>query len=221
MGASTSGPLWTAEEVRLLTEMWLAKVEKDGVLHDEFSSRVIGERIGRNKNMVVGKAHRLGLPSRSSPIRWEGGGEAPRHGRRPVKAPAPGVSTLPPLPVVHPDPELQPQLTPDARAMPVADVPPPPRPTPLPSAALEAARKPGAGAVIFRLVVPAKPRPTPAPTTTRTYRSRRGPYGEGCQFPMGDPGTRGFRFCCDDLKEGSPYCEGHHKLCFIKDHQAA
>ena len=49
---------WSGERVEILTELW-----SQGVPANE-----IGRRLGATKNAVVGKAHRLGLPRRESPI---------------------------------------------------------------------------------------------------------------------------------------------------------
>ena len=56
--SSREGGVWTEARVARLTELWL-----DGVL-----PRLIGEQLGLCKNAVVGKAHRLELPQRGSPI---------------------------------------------------------------------------------------------------------------------------------------------------------
>ena len=50
---------WTAERTRALKELW-----KEGL-----STSEIGRRLGLTKNAVIGKAHRLALPRRPSPIR--------------------------------------------------------------------------------------------------------------------------------------------------------
>ncbi len=52
---------WTEEKVAELTRLW-----KEGCPTGE-----IGKRLGVSKNSVVGKAHRLGLDSRPSPIKKE------------------------------------------------------------------------------------------------------------------------------------------------------
>ena len=49
---------WTTERIATLTKLW------GGGL----STREIGLRLGVTKNAVVGKAHRLGLSKRQSPI---------------------------------------------------------------------------------------------------------------------------------------------------------
>ena len=59
---------WTADAVARLRAFW----------QDEHSTAEIGRRMGISKNAVVGKAHRLGLPPRPSPILGKGTGERPR-----------------------------------------------------------------------------------------------------------------------------------------------
>ena len=49
---------WTPERIETLCAMWN---RGESALH-------IGKRLGVSKNAVVGKAHRLGLPGRPSPI---------------------------------------------------------------------------------------------------------------------------------------------------------
>lgn len=60
--SSREGGIWTEPRVTRLTELWL-----DGV-----SARLIGIEMGIPKNAVVGKAHRLELPQRGSPIDYSG-----------------------------------------------------------------------------------------------------------------------------------------------------
>ena len=52
---------WTPDMISLLTGFWA-----EGV-----SASEIGRRMGVSRNSIVGKAHRLGLPKRPSPIRWK------------------------------------------------------------------------------------------------------------------------------------------------------
>ena len=51
--------VWTGERVAELRRLW----------DEGLSTAEIGRRLGVSKNAVVGKAHRLGLPPRQSPIR--------------------------------------------------------------------------------------------------------------------------------------------------------
>ena len=55
---------WTPERIAEVTRLW-----SEGLTTAE-----IGKLVGITKNAVVGKAHRLGLPARPSPIRRQGRG---------------------------------------------------------------------------------------------------------------------------------------------------
>ncbi|MBV1795981.1 GcrA family cell cycle regulator [Siccirubricoccus sp. G192] len=57
---------WTAEAIDQLRGFWA----------EGHSTAEIGRRMGISKNAVVGKAHRLDLPARPSPIRREAEGAA-------------------------------------------------------------------------------------------------------------------------------------------------
>ena len=72
---------WTPERIEELTQLWNAG----------HSASVIGKHLGVSKNAVVGKAHRLKLPARPSPIRRQSKTPAP------VRKPAPAL-TRPPAP---------------------------------------------------------------------------------------------------------------------------
>ena len=74
---------WNAETIERLRGLWA----------EGYSTAEIGRRMGISKNAVVGKAHRLSLPSRPSPIRREPGGRASRP-PQPRRVTGP---TLPPL----------------------------------------------------------------------------------------------------------------------------
>ncbi|NOG72775.1 GcrA family cell cycle regulator [Roseicella sp. DB1501] len=73
---------WTAEAIDQLRSLWA----------EGHSTAEIGRRMGISKNAVVGKAHRLNLPARPSPIRREAEGNAaprPAPTRRPAAPPQP------------------------------------------------------------------------------------------------------------------------------------
>ncbi len=74
---------WTPERIEELTKLW----------DTGYSASHIGKLLGVSKNAVVGKAHRLKLPSRPSPIR--SGPAVPR-----LKTPTPPKSSRPALEVV-------------------------------------------------------------------------------------------------------------------------
>jgi GcrA cell cycle regulator len=118
---------------------------------------------------VVGKAHRLALPARPSPIRRES--SAP-----PRPAPA-RRQTLPPLRVALREPV---QVLRRPEPMPVMVAPP---------AATTAPARP---TTIFRTV--AKP----------------------CCWPIGEPGTKAFRFCSAEGTPGKPYCAEHAAQAYVK-----
>ncbi len=42
-----------------------------------------------------------------------------------------------------------------------------------------------------------------------------------CQYPYGDPRDPAFRFCEAPVKTGSPYCEYHHAICYVRKVDAA
>jgi GcrA cell cycle regulator len=150
---------WTEETVMRLRTLW----------EEGLSTAEIGRRLGMTKNAIVGKAHRLDLPARPSPIR-------PSTGERPPRAPrvrrSPGP-TLPPLASVRP------QSIATARATPAEyQTPPTPR--------LQAVPPPRYGRVIT------------------------------CCWPIGEPGTKSFRFCDSPSVPGKPYCEEHAARAYVK-----
>ena len=95
---------WTAEAIETLRLLWA----------EGHSTAEIGRRMGISKNAVVGKAHRLNLSARPSPIRREEAGAEGRPAtiqRSPVPAPVPPR----PIPVAVPAPRpvvVAPQSTP-------------------------------------------------------------------------------------------------------------
>ena len=106
---------WTADAVARLQAFW----------QDGHSTAEIGRRMGISKNAVVGKAHRLGLPPRPSPIRGKGTGSTPRP---PVPARTRSPGQPPSRPVADSLPPERPPCPPAALQAPPtrADPPPPP-----------------------------------------------------------------------------------------------
>ena len=48
-------------------------------------------------------------------------------------------------------------------------------------------------------------------------RSARIVLGEmhQCSWPIGDPGTPSFKFCCEPAERGKSYCEEHRKIAYV------
>jgi GcrA cell cycle regulator len=153
---------WNEETIARLRALWA----------EGLSTAEIGRRMGISKNAVVGKAHRLNLPARPSPIRREANGAAPR----PVVPRRVTGPTLPPLAAANAPP---PQL--------VTATPPAPPP-------------------------PAAPRVVASRPAT-TFRPMR---PQTCCWPIGEPGTKSFRFCDAEATPGKPYCTEHAALAYVK-----
>ena len=75
---------WTDDRIRELRQLW----------SEGHSTAEIGRRMGITKNAVVGKAHRLDLPARPSPIRTGSALRPPRASRR---QPVPRLADTMPL----------------------------------------------------------------------------------------------------------------------------
>jgi GcrA cell cycle regulator len=176
---------WSAEAIETLRVLW----------SEGHSTAEIGRRMGVSKNAVVGKAHRLNLPARPSPIRRDAEAGATPPARRiapprpllpmrrleqePVPAPAPTAAPLPePVQVVAP-----------LVVAPVAIVPPPPPPAPTPSPVS-----------VLRAFPTERPRSS----------------ARSCCWPLGEPGTAQFRFCGCDALAGKPYCPDHAAVAYVK-----
>ena len=148
---------WTAKAIDLLRALWA----------EGHSTAEIGRRMGITKNAIVGKAHRLDLPARPSPIRkGEAGGAQPTPRRKPSIREA--------------------AATPSRAA--VQAPPPPPPQVPAPAA----------------VASPAAVRPFPR----ASFRS--------CCWPIGEPGTREFRFCAAEADPGRPYCADHSAIAYVR-----
>lgn len=96
-------PDWTPEITAALRTLWA----------EGHSTAEIGRRLGVSKNAVVGKAHRLDLPGRPSPIRRDATRPAPSLPAARVTGP-----TLPPLPsLATPAWNAKPPPPPETRAL--------------------------------------------------------------------------------------------------------
>jgi GcrA cell cycle regulator len=102
---------WTAQAIEQLRALWA----------EGHSTAEIGRRMGVSKNAIVGKAHRLNLSARPSPIRRDASA-APRPAPQPRRVAAPALPPMlrQPMPIRRPEPPV-------AAPRPVAVAPPPPR----------------------------------------------------------------------------------------------
>ena len=105
---------WSAEAIETLKALWA----------EGHSTAEIGRRMGVSKNAIVGKAHRLALPARPSPIRRDGVSQPITSGRALFTPPA------------QPAPQARPPEAPEAVAPRVMAAP---RPAPAPLRAPAAA----------------------------------------------------------------------------------
>jgi GcrA cell cycle regulator len=149
---------WTEETIAKLRILWA----------EGLSTAEIGRRMGISKNAVVGKAHRLNLTARPSPIRRDGGERAERK-RLPRRVHGPTL------------PALQAALAPMPQE--------PPR---------------------------AAERERPVPVLRAVYLPRHGARSTPCCWPIGEPGTKTFRFCDVGAIPGKPYCDEHAALAYVK-----
>ena len=79
---------WTDDAIRRLRQLW----------SEGHSTAEVGRRMGITKNAVVGKAHRLDLPARPTPIRRN---SSPRTPRAPRRQPVPRLADTMPLASLH------------------------------------------------------------------------------------------------------------------------
>jgi GcrA cell cycle regulator len=173
---------WTEEAIATLRVLWA----------EGLSTAEIGRRMGISKNAVVGKAHRLNLPARPSPIRRAPGQVAqpcaPRVTPRPATA-----RPMPMLPVQRPRGAVQPGQAHPGQGF---------------------SSRPGLMATSPQHASPAFAAPRPAQMSSRPQPLRFG--NATCCWPIGEPGTPGFRFCNAPAIAGKPYCEEHAALAYVR-----
>ena len=182
---------WTDERIERLKKMW----------HDGATASQIADELGGvSRNAVIGKAHRLGLEQRPSPVKP---GEEKERKPAPAAAPAaakpradapaaragaPAPRLIPAGASTRPGTELQYRSIgpggfvrqgPGDQQAPIPPAPP-------------------------RRLVPAKPSPEVADKTSLLDLNDR-----ICRWPMGHPGEPDFHFCGDKVNPGFPYCVEH------------
>ena len=186
---------WTDERIEQLRQMW----------QNGHTASQIAETLGGvSRNAVIGKAHRLGLQSRPSPVK-PGEADATETAEKPVAAAPPPA----PAPASHAAPAPAP-AEPKPAVPPIAAEPKPDAPivrsigpggfqrqnpheqqSPIPPAPP-------------RRLVPAKPSPEIAGKTSLLDLNDK-----ICKWPLGHPGEPDFHFCGDKVNPGFPYCVAH------------
>lgn len=202
---------WTDERIGTLKKLW------EG---GSTASQIAEELGGVSRNAVIGKAHRLGLKSRPSPVKSNDKSAA---AKKPAAKPA--VQKTKPKPVTRPVVRTQAAKHPPRPVPPVAshatpegkDIPS--QPMPNPSTSLPKIVSVGPGGFLRqgpgdqqppippappRRLVPAKPSAEIADKTSLLELSDK-----VCRWPMGHPGEPDFHFCGVDVNPGFPYCVEH------------
>ncbi|KPF63249.1 GcrA family cell cycle regulator [Porphyrobacter sp. AAP60] len=208
---------WTDERIGTLRKMW------EG---GSTASEIATELGGVSRNAVIGKAHRLGLKARPSPVKAN---DKKKPAAAPVKKPAA------PTPRAAPEPQAEPAArssesserpAPRAAASPArteaADATASANPSqPMPNSQSDLPKIVSVGPGGFlrqgpgdqqapippappRRLVPAKPSPEIAGKTTLLDLSEK-----VCRWPMGHPGEADFHFCGVQVNPGFPYCVEH------------
>jgi GcrA cell cycle regulator len=191
---------WTEERIERLKAMWAQGAT---------ASQIADELGGVSRNAVIGKAHRLGLEARPSPVKP---GDEKEH-----RAPAAASPAPKPAPAERPAPRAA--AAAPAAAEPAAAPSQPAARTPQRSQQELQYRSIGPGGFIRqgpgdqqapippappRRLVPAKPSPEVADKTSLLELNDR-----ICKWPMGHPGEPDFHFCGQAANPGFPYCVEH------------
>lgn len=188
---------WTDERIETLRKMWDSGMT---------ATQIAEELGGVSRNAVIGKAHRLGLASRPSPVKPN----APEAKAAPAPAPTPAPAAVA-APKTAPAPAAKPAPAPRA-----ADPAPA---TPRAASDAPVLRSVGPGGFVRQNPGDQAPPATPAPPR-RLVPARPSKEIEGktslldlndriCKWPLGHPGEPDFHFCGERVNPGFPYCVDH------------
>jgi GcrA cell cycle regulator len=192
---------WTDERIETLKKMWDSGLT---------ATQIAEELGGVSRNAVIGKAHRLGLPARPSPVKPnESKAEKAESAPKPAPAAVAPVAAAP-APAPAPKPVAAAPAEPREAAPAVAAEPKPDGPVLRsvgPGGFLR--QNPGEQAAPItpappRRLVPAKPSEAIAGKTSLLDLNDR-----ICKWPLGHPGEPDFHFCGDKVNPGFPYCVAH------------
>jgi GcrA cell cycle regulator len=193
---------WTDQRIDQLKALW-----DKGLT----ASQIADELGGVSRNAVIGKAHRLGLKSRPSPVKSNDADKkaAPKKAApAPAKAPA-AAAPARPRPSAPPAETIAPVRADDDTAeAPATRASVMPR---IVSIGPGGFMRQGPGdqqapipPAPPRRLVPAKPSPEMADKTSLLDLNER-----ICRWPLGHPGEADFHFCGVPVNPGFPYCVEH------------
>jgi GcrA cell cycle regulator len=190
---------WTDERIEQLKRLW-----ENGMT----ASQIAEELGGVSRNAVIGKAHRLGLQSRPSPVKAnEISGAPASETERPIPSPTPIQAHAPSPPSAT--------ATPAPPAAEPVERPTPPQPilrSVGPGGFLRQGpgdQQPPATPAPPRRLVPAKPSAEVAGKTSLLDLNDK-----ICKWPLGHPGEPDFHFCGKPINPGFPYCVDHCSVAY-------
>lgn len=190
---------WTEERIEKLKSMW-----EKGMT----ASQIAEELGGVSRNAVIGKAHRLDLQSRPSPVKGTESDGAKGEPRKPAVAKVKPTVAAAPVRASAPAPRA---AIPANTPQPVPTQPNAPTGAQLRSIGPGGFLRQGPGdqappatPAPPRRLVPAKIAPEFADKTGLLDLSEK-----ICKWPLGHPGEPDFHFCGDKVNPGFPYCVAH------------
>ena len=195
---------WTEERIETLRKMW-----EGGMT----ATQIAEELGGVSRNAVIGKAHRLGLASRPSPVKPNSSEAKPAPAEKPARPAVQEAAAPPPAPKPQVERKAEPApVAAEAEAEPDSDAPPAKPAGPQvrsigPGGFLR--QNPGEQSAPLtpappRRLVPARPSEAIAGKTSLLDLSDK-----ICKWPLGHPGEPDFHFCGDKVNPGFPYCVAH------------
>jgi GcrA cell cycle regulator len=199
---------WTDERIERLKALWTKGMT---------ASHIADELGGVSRNAVIGKAHRLGLQARPSPVKPNEPEPKAKKAKAPSEAAPPPAPVKPAIAEAPRPAPARPEPKPAPAAAPEIAAPAEPAARPAPKEPL--IRSIGPGGFVRqgpgdqqapippappRRLVPAKPSPEVADKTGLLDLNEK-----VCKWPIGHPGEPDFHFCGNPSNPGFPYCVEH------------
>ena len=182
---------WTEQRIEMLRKLWG---------QGQTASQIATLLGGVTRNAVIGKAHRLGLTGRPSPIKRDGTeAVTPRRKAVSQRRQQPAIAPMPAPRQVNAGPVNAGQVAPSPTIA-TAKVEPRFNSPELSEARVEA---------------PIAPKAPAAPRVAASAGSK------SCSWPVGDPKQPGFHFCGDAAEPGRPYCAHHCGIAYHRKSEAA